>query len=120
MEKLFQAAGVPRRSVPALESHVRSRPMLAASGDGPRIVSPKKELIYHVRVGAADDEVLNLEATAETSRDHLRWFVDAAYVGESAPSSALLWKPQPGRHIIRAVDDSGRADSREIQVTTVE
>ncbi len=89
LEKLFRAAGVPRRIVPALESRVHSRPMIAAGGAGPRIVSPKKELIYHVRVGAADDEVLNLEATAETSRDHLHWFVDAAYVGESDPSAAL-------------------------------
>jgi penicillin-binding protein 1C len=121
LEKLFRAAGVPRRGAPALESHTRLNTMVAGtSGEGPRIVSPKKELIYHVRVGAEDDEVLNLEATTETARDHLRWFVDAAYVGESAPSSTLLWKPQPGRHVIRAVDDSGRADVREIRVTTVE
>jgi len=121
LEKLFRAAGVPRRGAPALEPRTGSRPMMAsAAGGGPRIVSPKRQVIYHVRVGAADDEVLNLEATAGTARDHLRWFVDAAYVGESAPSSALLWKPQPGKHVIRAVDDSGRADVREILVTTVE
>ena len=73
-----------------------------------------------MRVGATDDEVLNLEATAETSRQHVRWFVDAAYVGVSDPSVALLWKLQPGRHVIRAVDDQGRADSRQITVTAVE
>jgi len=121
LEKLFRAAGVPRRGAPALEPRTHSRPMITTmAGEGPRIVSPKKQLIYHVRVGAADDEVLNLEATTDTARDHLRWFVDAAYVGESAPSSALLWKPEPGKHLIRAVDDSGRADVREILVTAVE
>ena len=121
LEKLFRAAGVPRRGAPALEPRTHSRSMITTTaGEGPRIVSPKKQLIYHVRVGAADDEVLNLEATTDTARDHLRWFVDAAYVGESAPSSALLWKPQPGKHLIRAVDDSGRADVREILVTSVE
>ncbi len=121
LEKLFRAAGISRRGAPALESRARSRTVMAGSGgEGPRIVSPKKGLIYHVRVADTDDEVLNLEATAETGRDHLRWFVDAAYVGESAPSSVLLWKPQPGRHVIRAVDDSGRADAREILVTAVE
>jgi len=73
-----------------------------------------------VRIGTEADEVLNLEATAETSRDHLHWFVDADYLGISEPSSALLWKLQPGRHVIRAVDDMGRADSREITVTAVE
>lgn len=121
LEKLFRAAGVPRRGAPALQSRVHSTVLMDDANDaGPRIVSPKKGLIYHVRVADAEDEVLNLEATADTGRDHLRWFVDAAYVGESAPSSALLWKPQPGRHVIRAVDDSGRADTREILVTSVE
>jgi penicillin-binding protein 1C len=117
LERLFRAAGVPRVRAPAFATPA----VIADSNDsGPSIVSPKKGLIYHVRVGAGADEVLDLEATAETSREHLRWFVDAAYVGESAPSSAFLWKPQPGRHIIRAVDDAGRADVREILVTTVE
>ena len=121
LEKLFREAGIPRRGAPALEARARSSSLFAGAADGgPRIVSPKKDLIYHVRVGAADDEVVNLEATTETGRDHLRWFVDATYVGESAPSSTLLWKPQTGRHVIRAVDDSGRADVRAILVTAVE
>jgi len=34
-------------------------------------------------------------------------------------AAALLWKLQPGRHVIRAVDDLGRADSRQIAVTEV-
>jgi penicillin-binding protein 1C len=122
LEKLFQAAGLPRVGPPAMVARTQSA-MVASVQDadkGPRIVSPKKGLIYHVRVGAAGDEVLNLEATAETSREHLRWFVDASYLGVSEPSSALLWKLQPGRHVIRAVDDAGRADSREITVTEVE
>jgi penicillin-binding protein 1C len=121
LAKLFQAAGLPRVSPPALQgqasSSVASR---GDSGKGPMIVSPKKGLIYHVRVGAENDEVLNLEATAETSRENLHWFVDATYLGVSAPSSALLWKLQAGKHVIRAVDDFGRADSRLVTVTAVE
>jgi len=119
---LFHAAGLPRAAPPPVAMEARSSPM--PPGDdadkGPSIVSPKKGLIYHMRVGAAGDEVLNLEATAETSREHLHWFVDAAYLGISQPSAALLWKLEPGRHVIRAVDDLGRADSRQITVTVVE
>lgn len=122
LEKLFQAAGLPRVGPPTMVGRTGS--LMVASGQdagkGPCIVSPKKGLIYHLRVGAAGDEVLNLEATAETSREHLHWFVDAAYLGVSEPSAALLWKLQAGRHVIRAVDDAGRADSREITVTEVE
>jgi hypothetical protein len=32
----------------------------------------------------------------------------------------LLWKMAPGKHLIRAVDEAGRADAREILVTAVE
>jgi penicillin-binding protein 1C len=122
LEKLFRAAGMPRMGPPALVAQTGA----AVSGlgadpaKGPSIVSPKKGLIYHLRVGAEADEVLDLEATAETSREQLHWFVDATYLGVSQPSAALLWKMSPGKHLIRAVDDAGRADSREILVTAVE
>jgi penicillin-binding protein 1C len=127
LAKLFQAAGLPRLAPPAVEGHAASTSVAAISGNGtsnsgkgPSIVSPKKGLIYHVRLNAGDDEVLNLEATAETTREHLHWFIDASYLGISAPSTALLWRLQPGKHVIRAVDDLGRADSRQILVTAVE
>jgi len=122
LAKLFQAAGLPRMAPPAIAGQTKSAPMIAShdTNKGPCIVSPKKGLIYHIRVGMETDEILNLEATAETSREQLHWFVDATYLGASAPSTALLWKPQPGKHLIRAVDDSGRADSRLVTVTAVE
>jgi len=122
LAKLFQAAGIPRVAPPDFADQGRDSTgsVNESAGKGPCIVSPRKGLIYHVRIGDAADDVLNLEATAETSRDHLRWFVDAAYLGESEPSTALLWKLQPGKHVIRAVDDLGRADSRSVTVTAVE
>ena len=120
LAKLFQAAGLPRVAPPDFADTANAVTMATESGKGPSIVSPKQGLIYHVRVGAAADEVLNLEATAETSHERLHWFIDATYLGVAEPSTALLWKLQPGRHLIRAVDDAGRADSREITVTSVE
>ena len=122
LEKLFRAAGVPRAGPPreALRSGVSSSPGGSDATKGPCIVSPKKGLIYHVRVENEAGETLSLEATAETSREMLHWFVDAAYVGVSEPSASLAWRLAPGRHVIRAVDDAGRADSREIVVTAVE
>jgi penicillin-binding protein 1C len=120
LAKLFQAAGLPRVSPPDLADPNHAVAISSDLGKGPSIVSPKMGLTYHIRVGVAVDEVLNLEATAETSRERLHWFVDATYLGVSEPSTALLWKLQPGRHVIRAVDDSGRADTRQITVTAVE
>jgi penicillin-binding protein 1C len=122
LEKLFRAAGMPRVGPPAIVAPCESAMIVSGqdAAKGPCIVSPKKGLIYHMRVGAEADEVLNLEATGETCREQLHWFVDATYLGTSEPSAALLWKMEPGRHVIRAVDDSGRADAREILVTAVE
>jgi penicillin-binding protein 1C len=122
LAKLFQAAGLPRVAPPCLidAPHASSLTIGHDAEKGPSIVSPRKGLTYHLRVGMADDDVLNLEATTETSHDHLHWFVDAAYLGVSEPSASLLWKLQPGKHTIRAVDDLGRGDSREIIVIAVE
>jgi penicillin-binding protein 1C len=121
LTKLFQAAGLPRRAPPTLAGASAGGPASGSSLEkGPRIVSPKEGIIYHVRVTPESGEVLNLEATAEIPHEKLHWFVDTAYLGVSEASTALLWKPRPGRHLIRAVDDAGRADSRLVTVTTVE
>jgi penicillin-binding protein 1C len=120
LARIFQAAGVPRQEPPAFLSADQVMAGNAAAGKGPNIVSPKKGIVYHVRVSGSDEQMLNLEATAETGRTQLRWFVDAAYLGTSAPSTALLWKLQPGEHVIRAVDEQGRTDSRQILVTSVQ
>jgi penicillin-binding protein 1C len=122
LAQLFRAAGVPRAGPPPMLGQETASTVGTGydAGKRPSIVSPKRGLVYHVRVDAEADEMLNLQATAETNREHLRWFVDAAYLGISTPGAAFPWKLQPGRHIIRAVDDVGRADSRLITVTAVE
>jgi penicillin-binding protein 1C len=123
LAKLFQAAGVPRRVPPPLApegARNAQTSMSATAGKGPRIVSPKEGLIYHLRVASPQDEAVSLEAIADSPHEHLRWFVDTTYLGVSNASASLLWKPLPGKHLVRTVDESGRADSRVITVTTVE
>ena len=120
LAKLFQAAGLPRRAPPPLFASAKSSaPADAPNGAGPRIVSPKDGLIYHIRVNS-DSDLLSLEAVAGASHVQVRWFADSDYLGISEASSSMLWRPIPGRHVIRAVDDSGRTDSKTITVTTVE
>ena len=95
----------------------RGPALIASAQDaakGPCIVSPKKGLIYHLRVGAEADEVLNLEATAETSREELHWFVDATYLGVSARAQRCSGRWRPGsmssaRWTVRAARIRGRS-----------
>ena len=123
LSKLFQAAGLPRRAPPPMGTtgdRAADLAPISQEEKSPHIVSPKEGLIYHVRVASDRGGVLNLEATGETPHEQLHWFVDSTYLGASEASTALLWRPLPGRHLIRAVDNTGRADSMLITVTTVE
>jgi penicillin-binding protein 1C len=119
MAKLFRAAGLPRVAPPPLAG-TRTPEGNLVGAQGPRIVSPKSDRIYHVRVSMENDAVLDLEAATESAHDEVHWFIDSAYLGASSASTPLFWKPVAGRHTIRAVDDLGRADARSITVTAVE
>jgi penicillin-binding protein 1C len=49
------------------------------------------------------------------------WFVDDAYIGESAPGETMFWPAgSPGAHRVRAVDDQGRSDIRELRIVAEE
>jgi len=117
--RLFREAGLPRVGPPAL-AEIAPHGTGSNGGSGPRITSPHMNRVYQVRIGAENPETLNLEAAAETARDQVYWFVDSAYLGTSAASTPLPWKPVVGRHTIRVVDELGRADSRVIEVEAVE
>jgi penicillin-binding protein 1C len=116
--RLFRAAGLPKTAPPPLLAS--GTPHGGSPAQGPHILSPKSDRTYQVRLTGVDDGLLNLQAAADGAHDQLYWFVDSAYLGTSAGSSPLQWKPQAGRHIIRAVDENGRADSRVVTVRSVE
>jgi penicillin-binding protein 1C len=71
-----------------------------------------------LRVEHLDEESVPLAATADGDVRRLFWFVDSAFVGVAAPNVTVPWQPKRSGHfIVRAVDDRGRADSRELRVT---
>jgi len=50
----------------------------------------------------------------------LHWFVDNAYVGTARPDATVSWAPgRSGAFLVRAIDDQGRADSRELRVAVI-
>ena len=90
------------------------------SGVSPAIVSPRKDVVYSLRVvpgrGVESAEVIPLSAVADGDVHELHWFVGSTYLGKSDPSKPLLWKPKPGHFVVRVADDLGRTDSRAIEV----
>jgi penicillin-binding protein 1C len=114
--QLFAQAGMPRRRPPPLATCRDDAP----SGTPPHITSPVTTVTYTVRAMRVGAESIPLSANADSEVHRLHWFVDEDYIGTGVPGTAVPWNPQrSGKYIVRAVDDRGRADSRELNVALV-
>jgi penicillin-binding protein 1C len=115
--QLFAQAGMPRRPPPpGADCHHE-----IAFGTAPQITSPVVSATYSVRAAKVGSDAVPLAANADSEVRRLHWFVDDAYVGTGTPGIAISWSPtHAGKYIVRAVDDRGRADSRELQVAVVQ
>jgi len=115
--QLFAQAGMPRRQPPAATDCQRD----IASGTPPRITSPVLAATYTVRTTRGGEDPIPLAANADSEVRRLHWFVDDSYIGTATPGVALGWVPaHTGHYMVRAVDDRGRADSRELNVEIAE
>jgi penicillin-binding protein 1C len=66
-------------------------------------------------------ESVPLLASTEADAQGVYWFVNESFVGTSRPGSTLLWKPSAGgKFVVRAVDDRGRADARDLSIQVVQ
>lgn len=114
--RLFSQAGIPRRAPPP----TGDCSLGVAQGSPPQIVSPMTGVSYGVRDAQMETERLSLNANADGDVRTLYWFVDEAFVGQSAPGVALGWVPtRPGRFSVSALDERGRSDQRELRVELV-
>jgi penicillin-binding protein 1C len=79
-----------------------------------------RDATYTLRAARVGGEAIPLAATADGGVRSLHWFVDDAYVGTTKPDSTVSWTPgRSGAFLVRAIDDQGRADSRELRVAVV-
>jgi penicillin-binding protein 1C len=118
MLRLFREAGMPRRVAPPAPDCAARRDDVGDDREGPRIVSPVRGLVYTQRIGRLAPLSLRAEAAAGTQSVY--WFAGSAYLGRAPFGEGLAWSPpQPGRYLLRAVDDRGAADSRELVVDLV-
>ena len=111
--RLFTQAGVPRRAPPSGDCGSAS-----IGGTPPAISAPVRGAAYVMRASQPERNLVPLAATAEGGVNTLYWFANDSFVTAGRPGIALPWKPaQPGRYLLRVVDEHGRADSREVVVT---
>jgi penicillin-binding protein 1C len=113
MLKLFREAGMPRRVPPALPDCVSQQ-----TGESPVIASPLRSVSYSLH-RKSSEEVIHLEASVAADVHSVFWFDGRALIGNLPVSSGSMpWRPTTdGIHLIRIVDDHGRAAEREVQVT---
>jgi penicillin-binding protein 1C len=116
---IFRQAGIPRRVPPPYEPGC-GMDVTASRGAGPRITSPREEVVYSLRISDLNEERIPLTAITDADTRIVRWFVNEEYLGESASGKPYFWQPKPGKFVVRAVDDLGRASFREVRTQLVE
>ncbi len=110
--RLYAQAGMPRRVPPSGECGAST-----AGGIAPAISAPVRGAAYVMRHTQPERNVVPLAATAEGGVNTLYWFANDAFITAGRPGVAAAWRPpQPGRYLLRVVDEHGRADSREVVV----
>jgi penicillin-binding protein 1C len=115
LERLFRAAGLPRRQPPSLPEHC-SQEGTGRSGDPPRLRSPLTSVIYTLRL-SKPEESIELAAAIDGGSDRMYWFADDAYLGGTNRGTSLSWRPtRSGTFEISVVDDHGRATMRTVVV----
>lgn len=113
LQSILQQAGLRKPRLPDWETGCSET---SATTTAPIILSPQPHIVYQARMDD-DKEAVLLKASADGAAKALHWFIDNRYFGQSAPEASLSWKPVPGQHHIRVVDDSGRSASTEVSVT---
>jgi penicillin-binding protein 1C len=113
LAKQFAAAGLPRRALPPAAPGCAD--VEGNAGEAPRITSPLAGVIYQLRGKPADARTVALQAVAGGDATTVFWFADQTFLGKTARGETLFWKPATGGHFtVRAVDDLGRSDVRQM------
>ena len=112
MLQLFREAGMPRRSPPPLPACTAED-----SADAPRIASPLASVTYTLR-RSRPEAAIALDASVAADVQNVFWFDGSALIGKlAAGAGAFAWRPAAdGAHLIRVIDDHGRAAERDVQV----
>jgi penicillin-binding protein 1C len=109
--KLFERAGLPRRSPPPFLPGTESD-LTARSGNPPKIISPAEG---NATVLETSGEI-PLRAKTDADVREIYWFADKSFIGKSRATDMLSWKSSRGSYQLIALDDHGRSTSCHVDV----
>ena len=116
MLRLFREAGMPRRVPPTLPAEC-SNNRNQVIDDKPQITSPLRGVAYTIRL--SKPETIALKAS-RGGQGAIYWFADNGFIAKSEAGVGIAWSPQKaGHYLLRAVDNTGQSDSREVVVEFV-
>ena len=103
--KLFEQAGVPRKTPPPFLPGTGSE-LTGRTGHQPQIISPaNKEILL------ASAKTIPLRARVDGDVQKIYWFAGKKFIGQAGPDEFLGWDANAGDYEITALDDHGRATS---------
>ena len=114
LKKIFEKAGIYKPDPPDWLPECGRR---EAAAPPPRIISPKKNVVYY-KNASDSDFAIPLIAAADADAGEISWYAGAVFLGKSAPGDALFWRPARfGKTDIRAVDSGGRTSRVKCDVS---
>lgn len=113
MLRLFREAGMPRRTPPILPADCGNNSH-ESSEDKPQITSPLRGVTYTISLSKPETIALRANRGGQSA---IYWFADNSYIARSESGAATAWTPPvAGHYVLRAIDERGQADSREVFV----
>lgn len=110
---IFKKAGIQRHTPPFFEPDCA---LSANNGLAPQITSPQTGLRYVLRLNSAAHNKIPLTAVTDAGIQYVYWFANEQFIAKSKSNEPFLWQAKPGRFVIRAVDEHGLADARDINI----
>lgn len=117
--RAFAQAGMPRRAPPADADCANLADI--GLGDAPKIQSPLRATRYVLRLSRPRDSAIELRATVDADVSRVFWFAGGSYIATTQRGGSAQWIPErEGTYRLSAVDDHGRADTRQVEVAVVQ
>lgn len=113
--KIFKRAGIQRRTPPPYNPSC-TMGSKSIEGFSPQISSPQTHVNYIVRLESRET-IIPLAAVVDADVRSLYWFLNETFIGKTTRDKSLLWHAKPGKFVIRIVDDYGRSDARDINIS---
>ncbi|MBN6075725.1 penicillin-binding protein 1C [Aggregatibacter actinomycetemcomitans] len=121
-QKMFAQAGIMKRNpiVNVECPYEQQNQSLQQITHNPlKMTSPLENRTYYINMNSPENHI-PLTATTSGEVQHLYWFVNNAYLGESSASKAFLWQPaKSGTYQITVADEQGHRTGVSVVVSVV-